>query len=73
MVGRCRGKKIYDKKGAISARNKRWREDRVPLRIYECLASCGGWHLTHEDPFREDYKYKKDRHWDKREWKKRKK
>ena len=36
-------KRCYDKKGAITARNKRYEEDRVKLRIYPCHDH---WHLT---------------------------
>lgn len=39
----CNGKVIYDKKGAITAKNKRWKDDRVKLRIYPCH---NHWHLT---------------------------
>lgn len=35
----------YDKRGAETARNLRWREDRVELRIYPC-PHCKHWHLT---------------------------
>jgi hypothetical protein len=38
------GKPCYDKKGAITARNRRWKKDRVKLRIYEC--NYDHWHLT---------------------------
>lgn len=42
------GKKVkYDKKGAVTAKNRRWDEDHIELRIYECDI-CGGWHLTHQ-------------------------
>lgn len=44
---KCRGKICYDKKGAITAKNKRWNDDHVPLRIYDC-PDCNGWHLTHK-------------------------
>ena len=44
-VGYCNGKKIYDKKGAVSAGNKRFGEDHTRLRIYECEYGCH-WHLT---------------------------
>lgn len=66
----CGGKRIYDKKGALTAKNKRWREDRVLLRIYECDYSH--WHLTsqiekkkkkrnHKKKFsRKLFKYKKN-------------
>lgn len=37
------GKPCYDKKGAITAMNKRWREDRVRLTIYP---HHNHWHLT---------------------------
>jgi hypothetical protein len=40
------GKKVrYDKKGAVSAKNLRYEQSHVKLRIYE-HAECGGWHLT---------------------------
>ena len=39
----CFGKRAYDKKGAITASNKRFHEDHVRLRIYPCN---GHWHLT---------------------------
>ncbi len=38
------GKVSFDKKSAVTAANKRWADDRVELRIYQC--GCGGWHLT---------------------------
>jgi len=41
----CNGKKCYDKKGAVSASNKRFQEDHQRLRIYECERGCH-WHLT---------------------------
>lgn len=41
----CRGKVRYDKKGAVTAANRRWTESRKKLRIYPCPI-CGGWHLT---------------------------
>jgi hypothetical protein len=41
----CMGKVIYDKKGALTVKNKRFEEDHVPLRIYPCPV-CHGWHLT---------------------------
>lgn len=43
----CNGKNAYDKRGAETIRNKRWREDRVRLRLYHC-DECGKWHLTHQ-------------------------
>lgn len=45
----CDGKIIYDKKGAITARNARSGQDHVELRIYP-HEKCGGWHLTKRDP-----------------------
>ena len=36
-------KPCYDKKGAQTAKNKRWKEDHIELRIYPCK---GHWHLT---------------------------
>lgn len=36
-------KQAYDKKGAITACNKRYREDHTLLRIYPC---GNHWHLT---------------------------
>jgi len=39
----CNGKRAYDKKGAITAANNRFKHDRVKLRIYPCR---GHWHLT---------------------------
>lgn len=41
----CKGKVRYDKKGAITAKNRRYAEDHVELREYAC-PKCGGWHLT---------------------------
>lgn len=41
----CYGKRKYDKKGAVSARNKRFKEARVSLRCYHC-DKCNYWHLT---------------------------
>ena len=42
----CNGKVIYDKRGATTAKNKRYDEDHIKLRTYQC-PECGGWHLTH--------------------------
>lgn len=39
----CTGKKAYDKKGAITACNLRYKEDHTRLRIYPC---GDHWHLT---------------------------
>lgn len=41
----CEGKVCFDKRGAETAANKRWNEDRVELRIYAC-PNCRFWHLT---------------------------
>ncbi len=60
----CGGKRAYDKKSAITAKNRRFKEDHIPLRVYECPGR-GHWHLTHLDPFRGDNKP--------RQWKRKKK
>ena len=39
----CSGKRVYDKKSAITAKNKRFNEDKVELRVYPC---GNHWHLT---------------------------
>lgn len=45
-IERCvTGKPSYDKKTAITAKNKRWNDSRVKLRIYHC-EKCNYWHLT---------------------------
>lgn len=41
----AQGKNIYDKRGAETVRNDRWKRDRVKLRIYFC-SDCKGWHVT---------------------------
>ncbi len=41
------GKNCYDKRGAETARNKRWKEDHVRLRMYNC-PDCGEWHLSED-------------------------
>ena len=41
----CKGKPSYDKKGALTAKNKRWIDDRIRLRVYHC-PDCNLWHLT---------------------------
>jgi len=46
----CNGKPVYDKKSAVTARNKRWKEDHIKLRIYPCF-QCNGWHLTSQEKF----------------------
>lgn len=50
----CNGKKGYDKKGAMSSKNKRFKEDHIPLRIYKC-EKCVYWHLTSQDPYRKEF------------------
>ena len=42
------GKNCYDKRGAETMRNKRWKEDRVRLRLYPC-PHCKMWHVTEDD------------------------
>jgi hypothetical protein len=39
------GKPCYDKKTAVTAKNKRYKQDHVVLRIYNC-ENCNCWHLT---------------------------
>jgi len=39
------GKVSYDKKAAQTAKNRRWNEEHVELRIYQC-PECNLWHLT---------------------------
>lgn len=39
------GKVIYDKKGANTAANLRFKEDHIKLRIYQCEYD-NHWHLT---------------------------
>lgn len=41
----CNGKRIYDKKGAITACNGRFKEEHTRLRIYECEYGAH-WHIT---------------------------
>lgn len=41
----CNKKVIYDKKGAVTAKNKREKDGGMELRIYPCKF-CNGWHLT---------------------------
>ena len=40
-----KGKICYDKKGATSAKNLRYKKDKVELRTYWC-PHCNFWHLT---------------------------
>ena len=39
------GKKVFDKRGAEGARNRRQRGGSGGLRVYTC-PTCGWWHLT---------------------------
>jgi hypothetical protein len=39
------GKKIYDKKGATTLKNKTMELHHIEMRIYPC-PRCNGWHLT---------------------------
>jgi len=41
----CNGKKCYDKKSALTAKNKRFKDSHIKLRIYQCDI-CNQWHLT---------------------------
>lgn len=52
----CNGKVIYDKRGATTAKNKRYEEDHQVLRIYPCKR-CQGWHLTKQDFMDYNLKY----------------
>lgn len=38
------GKPCYDKRGATTVKNSRWKRDRVKLRIYQCCFDH--WHVT---------------------------
>jgi hypothetical protein len=38
----------YDKRGAETVRNKRWKEAHTPLRIYPC-PDCKMWHVTEDE------------------------
>jgi hypothetical protein len=42
----CGGKVVYDKRGAMTAKNAREKEGAGELRIYPCPRGCRGWHLT---------------------------
>lgn len=41
----CHEKPMYDKKSAETAKNRRWKYERIKLRIYQC-PECDFWHLT---------------------------
>jgi hypothetical protein len=43
---KCFGKQCYSKKVAETLKNKKWVEESVELRIYQCPI-CNFWHLTH--------------------------
>lgn len=47
---KCNGKPCYRKKVAESVKNKRWKQDRVDLRLYQCK-HCNYWHLTHQEDY----------------------
>lgn len=51
---RCGGKIIYDKRGAITAKNLAFKRGLNRLRIYECDL-CDGWHLTHKINYEPHY------------------
>lgn len=42
------GKRIFDKKGAVSMRNIMLRDHGVAMREYHCPA-CNGWHMSTKD------------------------
>jgi len=42
---KCRGKTIFDKKGALTSKNDRYKKDHVKLRVYQC-PDCNHWHLS---------------------------
>jgi DNA-directed RNA polymerase subunit RPC12/RpoP len=42
---RCKGKMMYDKKTALTAKNQRYKESHMKLREYHC-PDCNHWHLT---------------------------
>lgn len=44
-IPRCKGKICYDKKGAVTSKNLRFKKEHVVLRIYNCPI-CKMWHLT---------------------------
>jgi len=44
-IRRCGGKPCFDKKTAITAKNKRFKDGHVVLRVYNC-PECNTWHLT---------------------------
>lgn len=48
------GKPCYDKKTAVTAKNQRWDEDHIKLRIYPC-PHCRAWHLTSKPFIKKHY------------------
>lgn len=45
-ISYCNGKTCYDKRGAISAANKRYKNSHIKLRVYQC-PDGDHFHLTH--------------------------
>lgn len=41
----CNGKPCYEKRSAVTAKNRRWKLDHVDLRVYHCN-DCNNHHLT---------------------------
>lgn len=52
FFGYCNGKVCYDKKGALTVKNNRFRQDHIVLRLYECW-QCKHWHLTSRSDLKE--------------------
>ena len=48
------GKVCYDKRGAQTAKNARFKQSHAKLRIYDC-PHCGYWHLTSWPSFHKIY------------------
>jgi hypothetical protein len=65
------GKTIFDKRGAQTAKNSRWKEEHKELRIYNC-PDCNGFHLTsriykNKKPIKKKTEWREgrlDRFWD---------
>ena len=55
----CSGKRSYTKRGALSVCKKRYKENHVELRVYECDKG-DHWHVTKQLRFdrRREYKLK---------------
>ena len=47
-VSYCNGKTSYDKRAAISAANKRYKDSHIRLRVYQC-PDGDHFHLTHKE------------------------